>query len=194
VADWAERASRLQERFWPGPLTLVLPKHPALPDIVTAGGPTVAVRMPAHPVALALIRAAALPLAAPSANRSSRLSPTRAEHVLQDLDGRIDMLLNGGPTPVGLESTVLDLTSPMPRLLRPGFFAPGAIEAVIGAIDRSDPPAAEQQRSMPAPGMLSRHYSPRAPLECARDDAWDRVEKLARNGVRVGWLTFDLPR
>src|SRR5262249_34494837 len=109
VAAWPPAAERLAERFWPGPLTLVLPCGPAIPNIVTAGGPTVAVRMPAHPVARALISAAGVPLAAPSANRSTRLSPTRAEHVLRDLDGRIDLVLEGGPTPGGVESTVLDL-------------------------------------------------------------------------------------
>jgi L-threonylcarbamoyladenylate synthase len=193
VADWPEPAMRLAARFWPGPLTLVLSKHPALPDIVTAGGPTVAVRMPAHPVALALIRAAGLPVAAPSANRSSLLSPTLAAHVLRGLDGRIDMVLDGGPTPGGLESTVLDLTSSVPRLLRPGLISPNAIEEVIGAIARSTPARPADERPLPAPGMLSRHYAPRAALECAGDDAWDRVKKLAGNGVRVGWLAFDAP-
>src|SRR5262249_17999279 len=111
VADWPEEADRLAARFWPGPRTLVLPRGPPIPDGVTAGGPTVAVRLPAHPVARELIAAAGVPLAAPSANRSSRLSPTLAEHVLRDLDGRIDLILDGGPTTGGIESTVLDLTS-----------------------------------------------------------------------------------
>lgn len=194
VADWPEPASRLAQRFWPGPLTLVLPKHPALPDIVTAGGPTVAVRMPAHPVALALIQAAGVPLAAPSANRSSWLSPTLAEHVLRDLAGRIDMVLEGGATRGGLESTVLDLTSSPPRLLRPGLMAPHAIEEIIGTVDRTSRARKPVDSPLPAPGMLARHYAPRAALECAGDAAWNRVEHLARNGVRVGWLTFAAPK
>src|SRR5204862_2820372 len=119
-SSWPQTAAQLAARFWPGPLTLVLPKRDIVPDVVTAGGPTVAVRMPAHPVALALIRAAGVPVAAPSANRSTALSPTRAEHVLRGLDGRIDLVLDGGHAPGGIESTVLDLTSTPPRLLRPG--------------------------------------------------------------------------
>src|SRR5262249_34135404 len=105
AADWPEAAARLAERFWPGPLTLVLPKRAIVPDAVTANGPTLAVRVPAHPVAQALLRAAGVPVAAPSANRSTELSPTRAEHVLRGLDGRIDVLLDGGPTAGGIEST-----------------------------------------------------------------------------------------
>src|SRR5579864_4916197 len=117
VDDWPAAAERLAERFWPGPLTLVLPRSRQVPDLVTAGGSTVGVRVPAHPVALALLHACGLPLAAPSANRSTRLSPTRAAHVLGDLGDRIDLLLDGGATPGGLESTVLDLTAAPPRLL-----------------------------------------------------------------------------
>jgi L-threonylcarbamoyladenylate synthase len=188
ASAWPEAAARLAERFWPGPLTLVLPRSEAVPDAVTAGGPTVAVRLPAQPVARALIRAAGVPVAAPSANRSTRLSPTRAEHVLVGLDGRIDLLLDGGPTAGGLESTVLDVTGTPPRLLRPGLVTPGEIEAIIGGIKRSAPPAAGEP--LPSPGMLGRHYAPRAVLECAEDDGRARVEELRRQGVRVGWLTF----
>ena len=126
-------------RFWPGPLTLVLPKKPAVPDIVTAGGPTVAVRMPRHPVALALIAAAGVPLAAPSANRSEQLSPTRAEHVAQGLGDAVDLILDGGPTEVGLESTVLDLTEWPPRLLRPGMVTVAEIEAALGVASTAPP-------------------------------------------------------
>ncbi len=136
AATWPETAARLAERFWPGPLTLVLPRRPELPDVVTAGGPTVAIRVPAHPLALALIRAAGIPVAAPSANRSSQVSPTRPEHVLSGLDGRIDLLLAAGPVSGGIESTVLDLTNDPPRLLRPGLVAPAEIEAIIGPITR----------------------------------------------------------
>jgi L-threonylcarbamoyladenylate synthase len=196
VAEWPESAARLAARFWPGPLTLVLPKRPELPDIVTAGGPTVAVRVPAHPVALTLIRAADCPIAAPSANRSGYISPTRAEHVLSGLEGRIDMLLDAGPVPGGIESTVLDLTSEPPRLLRPGLVAPAEIETVIGDIVRPASTVALAEGPLPSPGMLSRHYAPRTPLELASDEGRARVEQLRHAGLRVGWLAFaahDLP-
>ncbi len=192
AADWPEAAARLAAQFWPGPLTLVVRKQPVVPDAVTAGGPTVALRLPAHPVALALLRTAALPVAAPSANRSSTISPTRAEHVLRSLDGRIDLVLDGGPTPGGLESTVVDVTVTPPRLLRPGLVTPAELEAVLGRVARSgNAGAGEVLRS---PGMLSRHYAPSVPLECvAEDAAAGRVTELLRQGMRVGWLTFAAP-
>jgi L-threonylcarbamoyladenylate synthase len=189
-ATWPDAAARLAERFWPGPLTLVLPKRPDLPDAVTAGGPTVAVRVPAHAVARALIAAAGVPVAAPSANRSGYLSPTRAEHVLAGLDGRIDLVLDAGPVPGGIESTVLDLTGDPPRLLRPGLVSPAEIEAVVGPIVRPATKEAPAAGVLPSPGMLSRHYAPRTPLELAADDGGARVEELRRAGLRVGWLTF----
>ena len=129
----AQQALALIRAFWPGPLTLVLPRGPRIPTNVTAGLDTVAVRMPAHPVALALIRRSGVPIAAPSANRFGHVSPTTARHVLDDLDGRIDVLLDGGPTSIGVESTVLDLTAPQPVILRPGGLAREEIERVIGA-------------------------------------------------------------
>ena len=190
AAAWPEAAARLAERFWPGPLTLVLLRRATVPDAVTAGGPTVAVRLPAHPVARALIRAAGVPLAAPSANRSTQLSPTRAEHVLTGLDGRLDLLLDGGPTAGGLESTVLDLTRTPPRLLRPGLVTPGEIEGVLGGISRAAPAGAVSGEPLPSPGMLRRHYAPRAVLECVEDDGRARVEELCRTGVAVGWLAL----
>jgi len=190
AAHWPAMAALLAERFWPGPLTLVLPRRPELPDAVTAGGPTVAVRVPAHPVALALIRAAEVPVAAPSANRSGFLSPTRAEHVLSGLDGRIDLVLEAGPVSGGIESTVLDLTADPPRLLRPGLLSPAEIESIIGPIARPPSPVASAQSPLPSPGMLSRHYAPRTPLELAEDDGAARVEQLRRSGLRVGWLAF----
>jgi L-threonylcarbamoyladenylate synthase len=194
VAAWPESGARLAERFWPGPLTLVLPRGGAIPHIVTAGGPTVAVRVPAHSVAQALLKTAGLPIAAPSANRSSGVSPTRAEHVVRDLGGRVDMILDAGPTPGGLESTVLDLTTLPPRLLRPGLVAPGEIEAIIGPILVSTKRAPSGRAPLPSPGMLARHYAPRAVLECATDDGWERVDALCRQGLRVGWLTFTVNR
>lgn len=189
ATGWPPVAARLTERFWPGPLTLVLPKHPNVPNIVTAAGPTVAVRVPAHPVARALLEAVQLPIAAPSANRSNALSPTTAEHVRQALDGRIDMILDGGPCPGGIESTVLDLTSDPPRLLRPGLVTVEQIELVIGPILRFAP--VESDHPLASPGLLPRHYSPHTPLEVAPDDGRTRVNELAVRGVRVGWLTWD---
>ena len=191
VTAWPEAAMRLAEAFWPGPLTLVLPRHPRIPDIVTGGGPTVGVRIPAHPVAQALLRAAGVPVAAPSANRSLQLSPTRAEHVFQSLDGRIPLILDGGATSGGLESTVLDLSGAVPQLLRPGLLRPTEIEAIIGPIRRpGELSAPSGDAPLPAPGMLSRHYAPRAPLELTADGT-TRLRQLLAQGRRVGWLTFE---
>ena len=161
-----------------------------VPDIVTGGGSTVAVRMPAHPVALALLRAVNLPLAAPSANRSSELSPTCADHVLRGLDGRIDLVLDAGPTTAGIESTVLDLTTTPPRLLRPGPITPAQLEAIIGPISPIGPilsSVASEKTPLASPGMLPRHYAPHTPLECA---TVERVRELVQEGKRVGWVTW----
>jgi L-threonylcarbamoyladenylate synthase len=197
TGDWPDTAARLSAQYWPGPLTLVLSRNYRVPEIVTAGGPTIAIRIPAHPVALALLCGVGLPLAAPSANRSSYLSPTRPEHVLRSLDGRIDLLLDAGPTTGGVESTVLDVSTSPPRLLRPGLIAPAQIEAVVGPIQRAALSDASQGGALPSPGMLSRHYAPNARLECTAKDAPARVEALCRGGTRVGWLAFggsDLPQ
>ncbi len=187
VAVWPDLAQRLAERFWPGPLTLVLPRAATIPDIVTGGGPTAAVRMPAHPVALTLIRAAGVPLAAPSANRSGELSPTTAEHVQRGLSGRIDMILDAGPTRVGVESTVLDLSVSPPRLLRPGHITLAEIEAIIGPIKRHAIVA--EPKPLPSPGLLPKHYAPRTPMELQAGSA-ARVAERVRQGQKVGWLTF----
>jgi L-threonylcarbamoyladenylate synthase len=193
VAAWPETAARLAARFWPGPLTLVLPRRDVVPRAVTAGGPTVAVRVPAHPVARALIRAAGVPVAAPSANRSAQLSPTRAAHVLSALAGRIEMLLDGGPTAGGLESTVLDVTCTPPRLLRPGLVAPGEIEVVVGSITRPEGAALAGARALPSPGLLRRHYAPRALVQCFEGISREQVRELLREGQALGWLTFSGP-
>jgi L-threonylcarbamoyladenylate synthase len=161
VADWPEVAERLARKFWPGPLTLVLRKTSAIPDIVTASLPTVGLRMPAHPVAQALIEAAGIPLAAPSANRFTQLSPTTAAHVLRTLGDEVDMILDGGPCQVGIESTVLSLAGDRPILLRPGGIARSALEAIVGRIAFATEAA---EGAHPSPGMHARHYSPRTSL------------------------------
>ncbi|MDI6710950.1 MAG: L-threonylcarbamoyladenylate synthase [Thermoanaerobacterales bacterium] len=163
VRDVPDVARALAGAFWPGPLTLVLPAAPSLPREVTAGLDTVGVRMPDHPVALALIRAAGVPLAAPSANASGRPSPTTAAHVLDDLGGRIDAVLDGGPAPVGVESTVLDLTATPPAVLRPGGVTVEQLEAVLGRAAVADRKG-ENGGPPRSPGMKYRHYAPRTPL------------------------------
>ncbi len=160
--DWPAAAEALAGRYWPGPLTLVVPKHPRIPDVVTAGLDTVGLRVPAHPLALDLIRASGRPIAAPSANRFSELSPTSADHVRRSLGEAIDMILDGGPTTVGIESTVLSLAGPAPRLLRPGMVSRSDIEEVIGPIDEGLEVSAEGAH--PSPGLHRRHYSPRTQL------------------------------
>jgi L-threonylcarbamoyladenylate synthase len=164
AACWPVEAQLLAKRFWPGPLTLVLPATDQVPVIVRAGGPTVALRCPAHPVALALIRAVGRPLAAPSANRSQHLSPTLAGHVAASLGEAVDLILDGGPTKAGLESTILDLSGGRPRILRPGPIGPAELAAVIGPIDLWEGSVETGQRQE-APGMAERHYAPRARLE-----------------------------
>jgi L-threonylcarbamoyladenylate synthase len=161
VRDWPQQADLLAQRFWPGPLTLVLPKQPRIPDSVTAGFETVGIRMPANDIALALIREAGVPIAAPSANRFTELSPTTAQHVRESLGDRVAMVLDGGPTTVGIESTVLSLAGPIALLLRPGMLTKAQIEEIIGPIDLAREPIAGAH---PSPGMHRRHYSPRTPL------------------------------
>ncbi len=186
AADWPDVAARLAAKFWPGPLTLVLPRRVDVPDEVTAGGPTVAVRVPAHPVALALLRGAGVPVAAPSANRSSALSPTTAQHVLQSLGGLVDMILDGGSCPGGIESTVVDVTSLPVRLLRPGLVTVSQLEEVVGEVVKVS--RAQPHAVLRSPGLMDRHYAPRTPLELANDDGTARVGQLSG---RVGWLTWN---
>lgn len=161
-----QTAEILMQAFWPGSLTLILPKSSAVPDVVSAGLDTVAVRFPSHPVAQAVIRAAGMPLAAPSANRSGRPSPTAAQHVLDDLDGRIDAVLDGGSCEVGLESTVLDLTSDLPTILRPGAVTWEQLQHLLGEV-RIDPAVCspvEAGKKISSPGMKYKHYAPKARL------------------------------
>lgn len=162
VRSWPPEAEKLAALFWPGPLTLILEKQPHIPDRVTAGLPTVGLRMPSHPVAVQLIRAAGVPIAAPSANLFTQLSPTTAAHVRAGLGGRVDMVLDGGQTDVGIESTVLSLAGGRAVLLRPGMVSRGAIEAVIGPVEVAAAGAPEGAHA--SPGMHPRHYSPRTPL------------------------------
>ena len=193
VREWPERASLLAEQFWPGPVTLVLYKQEIVPDIVTAGGDSVALRVPSHPVALALLRASALPLAAPSANRSTALSPTTARHVEQSLGGRVDLIVDGGPTEVGIESTVIDLRGPEAIILRPGVIGPRELEPLVGSLGIRGETRGEAPR--PAPGMLERHYAPRATLVLfAPEDAARVVAEanaLSARGTKVGMLVLD---
>jgi L-threonylcarbamoyladenylate synthase len=161
AAEWPRQAEVLAERYWPGPLTLVLPKKRSVPDIVTAGLSTVGIRIPAHPVALALIREAGVPIAAPSANRFTGLSPTTAAHVRDGLGAAVDLILDGGPTNVGIESTVLSLAGAHPVLLRPGMVSQAEIEELVGPVEMHthNGPGAHA-----SPGLHPRHYSPRTRL------------------------------
>ena len=166
VREWPEKAETLAKRFWPGPLTLVLPKQPHVPDRLTAGLDTVGIRVPSNAIALALIREAGVPIAAPSANRFTELSPTTAEHVRESLGDRVAMVLDGGRTIVGIESTVLSLAGSGAILLRPGMVSQADIEAVIGPVRVSK---SVEAVAYPAPGMHPRHYSPRTPLVLVDD-------------------------
>jgi L-threonylcarbamoyladenylate synthase len=193
VGAMPDAVGALASRFWPGPLTLVLPRSGEVPDEVTAGLDTVAVRIPVHPVARALITQARIPVAAPSANLFSRPSPTQASHVLEDLDGRIDLVIDGGTTTIGVESTVLDLTGDVPVVLRPGGVTIDDLRVILPAVRSGTTVADAPLRS---PGLLEKHYSPRAPLTLyvGEGDAPFRrlvsdLEALHRTGgVRIGVL------
>lgn len=173
VAAWPDAAQKLAERYWPGPLTLVLPKRAEVPDVVTAGLATVGVRVPAHQVALDLIAAAGVPIAAPSANRFTGLSPTRAGHVRESLGDAVDMVLDGGPCAVGIESTVVSLCGAEPIILRPGMISQGMVVA-----------AQVPQGAHASPGQHKRHYQPKTPLYLGSAPETGR-------GI---WLWLDTPR
>jgi L-threonylcarbamoyladenylate synthase len=163
LADWNKLAERLAARFWPGALTLILPRAENCPlsPLVSAGGPTVGLRVPAHPVALALLKATGLPIAAPSANPAGAVSPTTASHVAEGLGDRVDLILDGGRCRIGLESTVLDLSAGQPRLLRPGGVTRAALEAELGPLATA---ADDPGRAPRGPGQLASHYAPARPL------------------------------
>lgn len=196
VREKPRLADRLVAEFWPGPLTLVLPKSERVPNIVTAGGDTVALRLPDHPVALALLRAVAAPIAAPSANRFGRISPTRAEHVLAELAGRIEGLLDGGPTGYGLESTVLDLSKEPARILRPGAITLEQLRRVEASILPDEGRARVGEAGpLRSPGQLPAHYAPRAQVRLASGPqaAVELLRECRRQqaaGQRVGWLAL----
>jgi L-threonylcarbamoyladenylate synthase len=166
IEEVPENARRLMEAFWPGPLTLLLKRTAAVPDAVTAGRALVGVRMPAHPVALELIRLAGIPIAAPSANRFGHTSPTTADHVLEDLDGRIDAVVDAGPTGLGVESTVIDVCQSPMLIYRPGAVTAEQIRAVAGPVEvfRTEKLGATSREAMPSPGVGLKHYAPRARL------------------------------
>ena len=178
VAQVDERVYRLAERFWPGPLTMVLPKTALVPDLVSSGLPTVGIRMPNHPLALALIREAGCPLAAPSANKFGRISPTTAAHVRKQLPG-LDYLLDGGPTQVGLESTIIRLTDKGFQILRNGAITREDLETIL-PLDTVSP-----LEAFAAPGMLKSHYSPRKPFLIAEAEALSQVNK-----AQAGLISF----
>jgi L-threonylcarbamoyladenylate synthase len=188
VAHWPPLAEKLARAFWPGPLTLVLPRAKDIPDVVTAGGPTVGVRWPSHPFIQAVIHACGFPLAAPSANPSNRVSPTTAEHVRKDLGHKIPLIVDGGQCQIGIESTVLDLSVSPPRLLRPGMIHEQALLAVTGSLARNTDHGPGVLKS---PGLLRKHYSPRARLVLASwQDQLDLEAKAAalktpRAGIHI---------
>jgi L-threonylcarbamoyladenylate synthase len=179
-------AKRLTEKFWPGPLTVVLLKEEKIPDIVTAGLATVAIRMPNHPMALSLIKESRCPIAAPSANPFGYLSPTTAEHVREQLGDQVDLILDGGPCPVGVESTIISFLGESPRLLRAGGVSLEEIESIIGKVEvteiREDRPS--------APGMLPRHYAPQTPIMLN----WHEKDLGLHKNKKIGLLAFQEPK
>lgn len=201
-SGWLERYCRdippaayaLAERFWPGPLTMILPRRENVPDVTTGGLDTVGMRCPDHPVTLAIIRAAGVPVAAPSGNLSGRPSPTCASHMAEDMDGRIDGIVDGGPCGVGVESTIIDLTTPLPRLLRPGGLPLESLREALGqvAVDKAVLRPLEAGEKPKAPGMKYRHYAPKAPVTVVAGDSRRTAQYIRRRmGERTGVICFD---
>lgn len=198
---WLERYCRnippaaytLAEKFWPGPLTMILRRRENVPNAVTAGLDTVGVRCPDHPVTLAIIRAAGVPVAAPSGNLSGRPSPTCAAHMAEDMDGRIDAIVDGGPCGVGVESTIVDLTTSIPRLLRPGGLPLESLEEVLGevAVDKAVTAPLAAGEKPRAPGMKYRHYAPQAPVTVVTGDGAATAAYIRRQaGANAGVICF----
>ena len=180
--DLPKEAKLLADAFWPGPLTMVVNKNSVIPYETTGGLDTVAVRMPSHPVALELIRESGVMIAAPSANTSGRPSPTKAEHVAEDLNGRIDMIIDGGPVDIGIESTIVDLTEDIPMILRPGFINKAMLEEVLGEV-RVDPAIVADNDTLSgakpkAPGMRYKHYAPKGELTVVKGTQEEVVNKI----------------
>lgn len=194
--DIPDAARKLADRFWPGPLTMILKKKAIVPDGTTGGLDTVAIRMPSHPAALKLIQVSGVCIAAPSANTSGRPSPTRAEHVMEDMDGKIDMILDGGEVGIGIESTIVDLTGDVPMILRPGYITKEMLSQAIGAVD-TDPAILDENKDEnfrpKAPGMKYKHYAPKGDLTLVEGPERKVVEKIRKltadrlaDGCRVG--------
>lgn len=198
VLEIPDAAYTLAKAFWPGPLTIIMKKGKAIPDEVSAGLDTVAIRFPSHPLAQAVIRAADTPLAAPSANLSGSPSPTTAEHVMNDMDGKIDAVLDGGECAVGLESTVITLAADVPRVLRPGGVTVEQLREVLGKVEVDDAVLHQlaQGQTAASPGMKYKHYAPKANvilLKCSDDAYIDYVNKNAGTGVAALCCDEDIP-
>ena len=174
VSEWPQQAEELARHFWPGPLTIVLPRAQGIPDVVTAGGKSVGIRFPIHPLMRRVIEGCGFPLAAPSANLANQLSPTTSEHVMEGLGGLIPLVVDAGPTSVGIESTVVDLSSEVARVLRPGMISAKQIGHVVGSDVSVSGADLGELRS---PGLLKKHYSPRARLRVA---SWKSDQELAQ--------------
>lgn len=194
------RAKALADAFWPGPLTMILPKADEIPYETTGGLDTVAIRMPSHPVARRLLQVCKLPIAAPSANLSGRPSPTSASHVIEDMDGRIEMIIDGGDVGIGVESTIIDLTGETPMLLRPGFVTPEMLEEVLGSVETDAAVYRQVGKDVhpKAPGMKYRHYAPKASMvlvEGTKEQVINYIneetKKKKEQGMRVGVMATD---
>ena len=194
VAEVPEAARRLADAYWPGPMTIILPKADCIPDAVSAGLTTVGIRLPSHPVARAVIRAAGVPIAAPSANTSGRPSTTTAAHVMEDMAGKIAAVVDGGPCQVGVESTVISLAGDKPRLLRPGGISLEQLEAVLGPVevDRAVREQIGDDVRVSAPGMKYRHYAPHAPVTAVCGDPAKGADYIAAHLTgKSGVICFD---
>jgi L-threonylcarbamoyladenylate synthase len=194
LSSWPERAQMLAEKFWPGPLTIVLPKNPVVPDKVSAGLPTVGVRVPSHPVAQALLHAAQMPIAAPSANTFMHISPTQAAHVEKSLGARVPLILDGGAVSIGIESTVISLCEEQPVLLRPGAVSRAQLETALG-MEVCEAKVLSDESARSSPGMLDRHYAPRVPTkrfhEAQLNDAQDLAAAARCCGALLWKSTLD---
>ena len=200
VKEIPENARCAMEHFWPGPMTVILPKSEQVPDCVTGGLETVAIRMPDHPVALELIKRSGVPIAAPSANTSGRPSPTKAEHVMEDLNGKIPMILDGGPVLVGVESTIIDFTEETPVILRPGWITKETMEDFLGCEVLMNTSLKASDHGVPrAPGMKYKHYAPKAQMALVLGDDQEKVvayinqlvEEARQDGKKVGVIASE---